>query len=88
MINSVDAMHKLLDLRTYDVAVALTLALQYQVECDIDDEIQRLMVEEDLTPEEKQFIASTIHIMSGNVFVSTVMSRYGGEKSKLDGVPG
>lgn len=88
MINAVDTMHQLLNLPTYDAAVSLTLALQYQVECHIDDEIQRLIAEEDLTPEEREFVTSTIHVMSGNIFVSTVMSRYGGEKSKLDGVQG
>ncbi|KAJ6050227.1 hypothetical protein N7444_006943 [Penicillium canescens] len=58
-------------------------ALQLQIEVDIDAEIQRMVDMDELTAEEWRFIDATLHVMSGNVFVSTVMSRYGGEAFKL-----
>ncbi|OJJ33320.1 hypothetical protein ASPWEDRAFT_30406 [Aspergillus wentii DTO 134E9] len=84
MINAVDVVKNLFRLPTNASAVAMTQALQLQIETEIDDEIQRMMSEDTLTAEEWRFIDATLHVMSGNVFVSTVMSRYGGEGFRLE----
>ncbi|KFZ14995.1 hypothetical protein V502_05825 [Pseudogymnoascus sp. VKM F-4520 (FW-2644)] len=84
MINTVDVVKQLFSLATFDTALAMTQAFQFQVECDIDDGIQQLIIEDDLTADEWQFIDATLHTISGNVFCSTVMSRYGGESYRLE----
>ncbi|PLB41613.1 terpene synthase family protein [Aspergillus candidus] len=83
MINAVDVVKALLCLPTDESAVAMTQAFQLQIEIGMDAEIQRLRAEESLTLEEWRFIDATLHVASGNVFVSTVMSRYGGEEFRL-----
>lgn len=84
MINTVDVVKQLFSLATFDTALAMTQAFQFQVECDIDDKIQQLISEDDLTADEWQFIDATLHTITGNVFCSTVMSRYGGESYRLE----
>ncbi|KFY93583.1 hypothetical protein V500_03648 [Pseudogymnoascus sp. VKM F-4518 (FW-2643)] len=84
MINTVDVVKQLFNLATFDTAVAMTQAFQFQIECDIDDKIQQLVTEDDLTADEWRFIDATLHVMSGNTFTSTVMSRYGGESYRLE----
>ncbi|KAJ5986379.1 hypothetical protein N7451_010744 [Penicillium sp. IBT 35674x] len=84
MINVVSVIKDLFRLPTYHAAVAIAQSLQFQIETEIDLEIERLIAEDDLTSEEWRFIDATLHVMSGNVFVSTVMSRYGGEGFRLD----
>lgn len=83
LINAVDVVRNLFRLSSDRAAVAMTEALQLQIEVDIDTEIQRLIDEDALTAEEWRFVDATLHVMSGNVFVSTVMSRYGGEAFRL-----
>ncbi|KAJ5216389.1 uncharacterized protein N7498_002796 [Penicillium cinerascens] len=83
MINVVSVIKDLLRLRTDHAAVAMTQSLQFQIETEIDVEIERLITEDALTGEEWRFVDATLHVMSGNVFVSTVMSRYGGEEFRL-----
>jgi hypothetical protein len=83
LINAVDVVKNIFGLPMDRAAVAMTQALQLQIEVDIDDEIQRMVDENVLTVEEWRFVDATLHVMSGNVFVSTVMSRYGGEAFKL-----
>ncbi|KAJ6061414.1 uncharacterized protein N7446_005534 [Penicillium canescens] len=83
LINAVDVVKNLFHLPSDRAAVAITEALQLQIEVDIDAEIQRMVDMDELTAEEWRFIDATLHVMSGNVFVSTVMSRYGGEAFKL-----
>lgn len=84
LINAVDVVKTLFCLETDRAAVAMTEALQLQIEVDVDMEIQRMIEEDILTAEEWRFVDATLHVMSGNVFVSTVMSRYGGEASRLN----
>lgn len=83
MINVVHVIKDLFKLPTDHAAVAMAQSLQLQIETEIDLEIERLMTEDTLTGEEWRFIDATLHVMSGNVFVSTVMSRYGGEEFRL-----
>lgn len=83
LINAVEVVKDLFKLSSYSAAIAMTQAFQLQIEVEIDAEIERLITQNDLNEEEWQFIDATLQVMSGNVFVSTVMSRYGGEKYKL-----
>ncbi|KAK2594899.1 hypothetical protein QQS21_007398 [Conoideocrella luteorostrata] len=83
LINTVQVVKELFSLSSYDAAVTVTEGLQLQRECEIDEEIQRLMSEDALTADEWRFIDATLHVLSGNVLVSTIMSRYGGEQSRL-----
>lgn len=83
MINAVDVVKDLFKLPSYVAAIAMTQAFQLQIEVEIDAEIERLITQNELTEEEWQFIDAALHVLTGNVFVSTVMSRYGGEKWKL-----
>ncbi|RDA87821.1 hypothetical protein CP532_2963 [Ophiocordyceps camponoti-leonardi (nom. inval.)] len=83
MINVVDVVKRLFSCPTFEAVVALSQALQYQVECEIDEELKRLMDEDALTAEEWRFVDATLSVMSGNVLVSTIMSRYGGEGWRL-----
>lgn len=83
LINAVDVVKNLFSLPTFDAAIAMTQALQFQIECEIDAEIQQLMEGNVLTADEWEFIGATLHVMSGNVLVSTIMSRYGGEGCRL-----
>ena len=83
MINVVDVVMDLFKLSSYNAAVAMTQAFQLQLEVEIDAEIERMVAENALTAEEWKFVDATLHVMGGNVFVSTVTSRYGGEKTRL-----
>ncbi|RCI09985.1 hypothetical protein L249_8495 [Ophiocordyceps polyrhachis-furcata BCC 54312] len=83
MINVVDVVKQLFSCPTFEAAVALSQALQYQVECAIDDELERLVRDDALTAEEWRFVDATLSVMSGNVLVSTIMSRYGGQGWRL-----
>lgn len=78
LINTVDVVMNLFYLPADQAAIAMTEALQLQIEVDTDAEIQRLIDEQELTAEKWSYIHATLHVMSGNVFVSTVMSRYAG----------
>ncbi|KAE8153365.1 isoprenoid synthase domain-containing protein [Aspergillus avenaceus] len=82
LINTVHIMKGLLNIASDQAAVAMATALQYQIEVDIDAEIQRMMKNE-LTAEEWEFVDATLHVVSGNIFAITTMCRYGGESSKL-----
>ncbi|KAK5995386.1 Terpene cyclase 6-like protein [Cladobotryum mycophilum] len=83
LINTVDTTKTFLKLRSNDAAVAMAYALQLQFETEMDDEIQRLIAEDCLAAEEWRFIHVSLHALTGNVFGNTVMSRYGGEKTRL-----
>ncbi|KAJ5172263.1 hypothetical protein N7492_004856 [Penicillium capsulatum] len=83
LINAVDVVKNLFHLPSDRAAISMTEALQLQIEVDIDAEIQRMIDGDALTAEEWRFIDATLYVMSGNVFVSTVMSRYGGETYRL-----
>lgn len=83
LINAVEVTKQLLSLSTYNEAVAITQGLQFEIECKIDKEVQRLVAEDCLTAEEWQLVDATLPVMSGNVLVSTIMSRYGGQNTRL-----
>lgn len=82
MINAADVVKNFFHLEEQG-AIAMTEAFQLQIEVNIDAELQRMIEENILTSEEWRFVDATIHVMSGNIFVSTVMSRYGGEACRL-----
>ncbi|RDA92444.1 hypothetical protein CP533_6459 [Ophiocordyceps camponoti-saundersi (nom. inval.)] len=83
MINVVDVVKHLFSCSTFEAAVAISQGLQYEIECQIDEELKRLIREDALTAEEWRFVDATLSVMSGNVLVSTIMSRYGGEGWRL-----
>jgi hypothetical protein len=83
LINAVEVMKQYISLSSYDAAKAMTYAFQLQLECDIDIEIQRLLVANDLTADEWLFIDSMLFCAAGHVMASGTMLRYGGEKSRL-----
>lgn len=85
LINAVDVCKTLLGLSSFDAAMTMTQALLFQIECEIDAEIERLQEEDALTPEEWALVDSMCYTMTGNMFCSVIMSRYGGEKTRLDG---
>ncbi|PYI04101.1 hypothetical protein BO78DRAFT_321184 [Aspergillus sclerotiicarbonarius CBS 121057] len=83
IINAVHVVKNLFRLSTDRAAVRLTQSFQLQIETEIDDEIQRLIAEDTLTAEEWRFVDAALHILTGNVFISIVMARYGGETFRL-----
>ncbi|KAF3020906.1 hypothetical protein E8E14_000457 [Neopestalotiopsis sp. 37M] len=83
LINTVFEVKNLLALDNYECAFQATQMLQFQVECEIDHELQALIQENILEADEWRFIDATLYAMSGNVLVSTIMSRYGGKETKL-----
>lgn len=66
-----------------DAAIAITYALQLELERQIDAELENLMLAGRLDEEEWQFIDAVLLVLSGNVLVSSIMSRYGGETTRL-----
>ncbi|PFH57673.1 hypothetical protein XA68_14701 [Ophiocordyceps unilateralis] len=83
MINIVDIVKQLFSLSTFEAAVAVAEVLQLQMECEIDEEIERLVREDALTADEWRFVDATLHTMTGNVLVSIITSRYGGAGCRL-----
>lgn len=83
LLNSVAIAKDLFYLSTDEAAMAMVEALQLQIEVDIDTEIQRMMHEDALMAEEWRFVDAILYALRGNIFASTIMSRYGGEASKL-----
>lgn len=83
LINTVEVVKNLFSLSSYDAAISMTQALQFQVERDIDEELQRLVEANALTAVEWQFLDAALFAMSGNYFSSLSMNRYGGESCAL-----
>ncbi|PYH96539.1 hypothetical protein BO71DRAFT_174421 [Aspergillus ellipticus CBS 707.79] len=81
--NAVNVVYELFHLQTYRAAVGMTQALVLELETEIDAEIDRMIAENILTKEEWRFVDTTLNTLSGNVFCSMVMERYGGAKSRL-----
>ncbi|XP_044717143.1 putative Aristolochene synthase [Hirsutella rhossiliensis] len=61
LINAVDVVKRLFSLDTFDAAVAVTQGLQFQIECEIEAELQQLIDMDILTTDEWQFINATLH---------------------------
>ncbi|OJJ32701.1 hypothetical protein ASPWEDRAFT_185188 [Aspergillus wentii DTO 134E9] len=80
MINAVQMAKELIDMPTYDPTLGITQAVQMQIETDIDQQIHRLMEEEDMTSAECKYIDAALFTMTGNLHASIVLSRYGSEK--------
>ena len=83
LLNSVAIAKDLFHLSTDEAAMAMVEALQLQIEVDIDTEIQQMMHEDAMTVEEWRYVDAILYALSGNIFASTIMARYGGEASKL-----
>jgi len=83
LINVVDIMQRLMYLPTVDAAIAMSYAFQLEIECQMDAEIERLTLERTLEEDEWEFLVAALVAAAGNVFVSIVMSRYGGEGTRL-----
>lgn len=83
LINIVDVVKQLLGLPTYNSAIEVAQGVLFQVECQMDKEIQRLVEAEMLTDDERVFLDASLFMVSGNVLTSIVMSRYGGEYYRL-----
>ena len=52
--------------------MATTEGLLLQTECDIDEEIQRLMDEDAFTVDEWRFIDGSLHSLSGNALTCLI----------------
>jgi len=83
LINTVDMIRRVMCLSDEEAAISQTYALQLQIECQIDTEVERLMATGALDEEEWQFVNGILTALSGNVLSSSVMSRYGGEATRL-----
>ena len=83
LINAVDMVQKVFNLPNNDSAKSATLALQLQVERKLAAELSRLRASTDVTDEELEFVEAIVYVMTGNIFCSVVMCRYGGETSRL-----
>ncbi|KAF9894333.1 hypothetical protein FE257_007836 [Aspergillus nanangensis] len=83
LINTVAAVKNLFATSSNDSAVQLTYAFQLEIEKAIDNEIQRLMTENSLNSEEWRFIDAGLHLLGGQALGSCIISRYGGESTKL-----
>ncbi|OJJ32700.1 hypothetical protein ASPWEDRAFT_174147 [Aspergillus wentii DTO 134E9] len=68
---------------SYEDALELSLAAQLQTETKLDTEIDRLISEDVLTAEEWRFVDGILYAMTGNAMGSVIISRYGGEKTRL-----
>lgn len=66
-----------------DAAITMAAAMQFQTECEIDEEVSKLIDEDALTADEWLFLDASVYVMTGNVLVPTVALRYGGEACKL-----
>jgi hypothetical protein len=84
LINTVEVARQLLGLPTYKAAVEIVQGLLFQVECQIDEEIQHLIDSGVLTEEEWIFVDASLYMVSGNAFTSVVMARYGDEGCRLE----
>ncbi|KAF3482463.1 uncharacterized protein GIQ15_05222 [Arthroderma uncinatum] len=76
LINAVDVVRQQLNLSSFDAAMDMTRGLLFQVECEIDEELERLMREDTLSADEWRFVDATIHTMAGNVLSCITMSRF------------
>lgn len=83
LINTVDMIRRVMCLSDEEAAIGQTYALQLQIECQIDAEVERLMVTGALDEEEWRFVNGILTVLSGNVLSCSVMSRYGGEATRL-----
>ena len=64
-------------------AITMSYVLQLETERQIDSELERLMVAGILNEEEWQFVDAALRAMTGNVMCSSIVSRYGGEATRL-----
>ncbi|KAH9484641.1 Terpene cyclase aneC [Psilocybe cubensis] len=83
-INAVDMVKKVFHLPDDDAAKSATLVLQMQTEIELGRELERLRASSDVTVEELEYVESVVYALTGNIFCSVVMSRYGGEDTKLE----
>lgn len=83
LINTVDMIRRVMCLSDEEAAIGQTYALQLQIECQIDAEVERLMVTGALDEEEWRFVNGILTVLSGNVLSCSVMSRYGEEATRL-----
>ncbi len=83
LINIVDIVQQLMSLPDSDSAKATAYTYQLQIEAWMVQEIQRMDREEQLTPEQWQYLEAVYVCAAGNVFFSMTSSRYGGETARL-----
>ena len=83
LINTAEITRRLLSLPSERAAVAVTYSFQLEIEREIDDEIERLRMQDTLSPDEWRFVDAALHAASANTLVNSIMSRYGGEEARI-----
>lgn len=82
LINTVGVVGKLMGLLE-DAAMIMTYALQLEMGSQLDAEVEQLMLAGPLDEAEWQFVDAALLVMTGNMLISSITSRYGGEASRL-----
>ena len=83
LINIVDIVQQLMSLPDSESAKTTAYTYQLQTEAWMVQEVQRMDREEQLTPEQWQYLEAVYVCAAGNVFFSMTSSRYGGETARL-----
>uniref|UniRef100_A0A8H8CNL9 Isoprenoid synthase domain-containing protein n=1 Tax=Psilocybe cubensis TaxID=181762 RepID=A0A8H8CNL9_PSICU len=83
LINAVDMVKKVFKLPDDATAKSATLALQKQTEMELGRELEHLRASGEATAQELEYCEAVIYAMMGNTFASVVMSRYGGDVTRL-----
>ncbi|KAH9484642.1 Fusicoccadiene synthase [Psilocybe cubensis] len=91
MLNAVDFVRRMYNLPDDRSAKRATLQLQMQLEREMASELDRLQrlvrecskADEAPSMEELEFVEAVVYIVTGNIFTSVVMSRYGGKAARL-----
>ncbi|EKG15849.1 Terpenoid synthase [Macrophomina phaseolina MS6] len=83
LVNAVSIVRKLFGLQSWSSAKAFTYAMQCELETRIKKEVERLETIGALDAEQWRFLKALLTMLAGNVFYSTIASRYGGEGAKL-----
>lgn len=84
LINAVGVVQRLLTLPSSAAAKSLTYSMQLQVECEMREELDRLVASRELSVEQLQFVDAALVMTAGNVFYSVVSSRYGGQAARIE----
>ena len=85
LINIVEVFRRVVSLPDEDAAKGMAYSYQLQIEEWIEDELQRLRTNNELSDEQWRFLYAIIACAAGNAFYSMTSSRYGGEAARIRG---
>lgn len=82
LINIVEVIERIEKVTT-TAAKSLAYAMQLCIENEILEELKAMNERDELSAEERRWVDGCLVFGAGNVLCSTVMSRYGGEESRI-----